>query len=93
MQAILIAVGGYIVSGLVWRLLASIGFSIITIGFINTVVNDYINRALDGFNTLMPPTILNLLGVAKVDVVISIWINALIFVSTYKSLKIIFVRK
>ena len=57
MQAILIAVAGYIVSGLVWRLLASIGFSIITIGFINTVVNDYINRALDGFNTSMPPTI------------------------------------
>ena len=54
MQAILIAVAGYIVSGLVWRLLASIGFSIITIGFINTVVNDYINRALDGFNTSMP---------------------------------------
>ena len=93
MQAILVAVAGYIVSGLVWRLLASIGFSIITIGFINTVVNDYINRALDGFNTSMPPTILNLLGVAKVDVVISIWINALIFVSTYKSLKFIFVRK
>lgn len=84
---------GFIVSGLIFRLLASVGFTLISIGFINNIVNDYINRALTGFQTSMPPTILNLLGIAKIDVVISIWINALIFVSTYKSIKFIFVRK
>lgn len=93
MSSILLKVLGFVVSGLVFRLLASVGLSLFSIGFINGVVNDYINRALQGFSVSLPPLVLNLLGVAKADVVISIWINALIFVSTYKSIKFIFIRK
>lgn len=93
MAGLLIKVFAFIISGLIWRLVASVGFTIFTIGFVNTIVNDYINRALQGFQTSMPPMIVGLLGLAKIDLCISIWINALIFVSTYKSLKFIFVRK
>lgn len=93
MGALLAKVAGFVVSGLIFRLLASIGFSLATMAFISTVVNDYVNRALTGFSSSLPPLVLNLLGIAKADVVISLWINALIFVSTYKSLKFIFVRK
>lgn len=92
MASILLRVIGFVLSGLVFRLLASIGFSLFTIGFLNSVVNDYVNRALLGFSSSLPPMVLNLLGVAKADFVISIWINALVFVSTYKSLKFMFVR-
>ena len=92
MPAILAAIAGYIVSGLVWRLLASIGFTLVTASFINGVVNDYIYRGLSVLGGLSSD-ITGILGILKADEQISIWINALLFISTYKSLKLIFVRK
>lgn len=92
MQAILIRVAGFIVSGLIFRLLASIGFTLITAGFINGVVNDYIHRGLSVLGGLSSD-ITGILGIVKADEQLSVWINALLFIATYKSLKLIFVRK
>lgn len=92
MPAILAVIAGYIVSGLVWRLLASIGFTLVTASFINGVVNDYIYRGLSVLGGLSSD-ITGILGIVKADEQLSIWINALLFITTYKSLKLIFVRK
>lgn len=92
MQAILIRVAGFIVSGLIFRLLASIGFTLITAGFINGVVNDYLNRGLSVLGGLSSD-ITGILGIVRADEQLSVWINALLFITTYKSLKFIFVRK
>lgn len=92
MYGLLVRVAGFIISGLIWRLLSSIGFTLVTAGFINGVVNDYLNRGLGMLGTLSPD-ITGILGLLKVDEAISVWINALLFVATYKSLKLIFVRK
>ena len=92
MQAILIRVAGFIVSGLIFRLLASIGVTLITAGFINGVVNDYIHRGLSVLGGLSSD-ITGILGIVKADEQLSVWINALLFIATYKSLKLIFVRK
>lgn len=92
MGALLARVGGFIISGLIFRLLTSIGFTLVTAGFINGVVNDYLNRGLSMLGSLSSD-ITGILGILRVDEQISVWINALLFVSTYKSLKFIFVRK
>lgn len=92
MPAILAVIAGYIVSGLVWRLLASIGFTLVTAGFINGVVNDYIHRGLSVLGGLSED-VTGILGIVKADEQLSVWINALLFIATYKSLKLIFVRK
>lgn len=93
MGALLFKIGGFIVSGLVFRLLASIGFSLATMTFISTVVNEYVNKSLQLLNYSLPSVVINLMGIAKLDIVLSLWINALIFITTYKSLKFIFIRK
>ena len=92
MAPLLARLAAFVVSGLIFRLLASIGFTLVTAGFINSVVNDYINRALNTLGSL-PSDVIGILGILRVDEMISLWINALLFVATYKSLKLIFVRK
>lgn len=89
---VLIALFGFIVSGLVWRLVASIGFGIFTAAFIYNVTNDYLNKSLSLMNQGMNPTAASLLGIVGADDCISVMIGGLVFISIYKSLKMIFVR-
>lgn len=92
MPAMLVAVIGFVVSGLVWRVLASIGFGLVTAAFVNDVVNDYMNRALTLMSGSIPADVAALLGIVGADDCISVIIGGLSFVATYKSLKLIFVR-
>ena len=92
MPAMLIAVLGFVISGLVWRVLASIGFGLVTAAFINHVINDYLNRSLNLMNSSLPPDAAALLGIVGADDCISVMIGGIVFVATYKSLKIVFVR-
>lgn len=93
MPVALVAVLGFIVSGLVWRLLASIGFGLMTANFINKIIDDYLVRSITQMNTALHPDVSAYLNIARVDDCISIMLGSLVFVSTYKSLKLIFVRK
>ena len=65
MPIALAAVIGFIVSGLLWRVLASIGFGLATAHFINQVIDDYLARSIQQMGTALPPdtsAFLNLLG-------------------------------
>lgn len=93
MPVALVAVIGFIVSGLVWRILASIGFGLMTAQFINKIVDDYLTRSITQMNTALHPDVSAYLNIARVDDALSIMLGSLVFVGTYKSLKLIFVRK
>lgn len=92
MPAMLLAVIGFVVSGLVWRLLASIGFGLATAAFVNNVINDYVNRALTLMNGSISADVAALLGIVGADDCLSVIMGGLSFVAVYKSLKLIFVR-
>lgn len=92
MPAMLLAVIGFVVSGLVWRLLASIGFGLATAAFVNNVIDDYVNRALNLMNGSMSADVAALLAIVGADDCLSVIIGGLSFVAVYKSLKLIFVR-
>ena len=92
MPAMLLAVIGFVVSGLVWRLLASIGFGLATAAFVNNVIDDYVNRALNLMNGSMSADVASLLGIVGADDCLSVIMGGLSFVAVYKSLKLIFVR-
>ncbi|AXH73446.1 MAG: DUF2523 domain-containing protein [Inoviridae sp.] len=92
MPAMIIAVLGFVISGLVWRVLASIGFGLATAAFVNNVINDYMNRALALMQGSLSADIAALLGLVGADDCISVMMGGLSFVAVYKSLKLIFVR-
>lgn len=92
MPAMLLAVIGFVVSGLVWRLLASIGFGLATAAFVNNVIDDYVNRALNLMNGSISADVAALLGIVGADDCLSVIMGGLSFVAVYKSLKLIFVR-
>ncbi len=92
MPIMLAGVISFIVSGLVWRILASIGFGIATAAFINNIINDYLNRALNLMSGSISADVSALLGIVGADDCISVIIGGLVFIATYKSLKLIFVR-
>ena len=92
MPAMIIAVLGFVVSGLVWRVLASIGFGLATAAFVNNVINDYMNRALSLMQGSLSADVAALLGIVGADDCISVIMGGLSFVAVYKSLKLIFVR-
>lgn len=92
MPAILVAVLGAVVSGLLWRILASIGFGLATAAFVNDITNDYINRALNLMQGSMSADVAALLGIVGADDCLSVIMGGLSFIAVYKSLKLIFVR-
>lgn len=89
---ILIAVAGFLISGLVWRLLASIGFGLATAYFVRNVIGDYLNKALNLMNSAVPADVAALLGMVGADDCLSVMMGGVTFIAVYKSLKIIFVR-
>ena len=93
MQFSLLSLFAVVVSGLVWRVLASIGFGLATASFINHVIDAYLVRSITQMNTALHPDVSACLNIARVDDCISVMIGSLVFVGTYKSLKLIFVRK
>ena len=93
MQFSLLSLFAVVVSGLVWRVLASIGFGLATASFINHVIDAYLVRSITQMNTSLHPDVSAYLNIARVDDCISVMIGSLVFVGTYKSLKLIFVRK
>ncbi|WP_066801455.1 DUF2523 family protein [Moraxella oblonga] len=93
MQFSLISVLGIVAGGLVWRILASIGFGLATANYINKIIDGYLVRSITQMNTALHPDVSAYLNIARVDDCISIMLGSLVFVSTYKSLKLIFVRK
>lgn len=62
-----IAVIGFIISGLVWRVLASIGFGLATASFINHVIDAYLVRSITQMNTALHPDV-SAYGLCKVNV-------------------------
>lgn len=93
MPIALAAVIGFIVSGLLWRVLASIGFGLATAHFINQVIDDYLSRSINQMTGVLPPSTSAFLNLIGADDCISVMIGGLTFVATYKSLKLIFIRK
>lgn len=92
MPALLAAVLGFVVSGLAWRILASIGFGLTTAYFVNDVISDYLNKSLRLMNGALPPDIAALLGMVGADDCLSVMCGGITFIAVYKSLKLMFVR-
>lgn len=93
MHGILIAVASFILSGLIFRLLASVGFGLGTAYFINSIVNDYLTRSIESMNTALPPETSAFLNIIGADEALSVMIGAVSFIASYKALKLIFVRQ
>lgn len=89
---IVVAVIGFVISGLVWRILASIGFGLGTAYFVRGVVSDYLNKALNLMNSSVSSDVAALLGMVGADDCISVMMGGLVFIAVYKSLKLMFVR-
>lgn len=89
---LLVGLVGFVISGLVWRLLASVGLGIITASFVNNVTTDYLNKSLSLMNSAISPDVAALLGMVGADDCLSVICGGITFISVYKSLKIIFVR-
>lgn len=92
MPAFLIGLFGYISSDLIIRLLSSIGVSLGVGLFIRSAMNDYINRALSELNGASH-TLLSFAGLLRLDDCLSIMIGGIVFVATWKSMKLSFFRK
>lgn len=82
----------FVVSGLIFRLLASIGFGLATQEFVGKVVDSYLQKGVKSLNSALSPEISAYLNIARVDDCISILIGTIAFIASYKSLKLIFVR-
>lgn len=93
MWGILYKLSVFVISGLIFRLLASIGFGLATQHFVKDVVSGYLNKGVTQMRTALSPDVSAYLGIARVDDCISILIGTITFIATYKSLKIIFIRQ
>lgn len=93
MPTMLIAVISFVLSGLIFRLLASIGFSLGVAFVINKVINDYLVRSVNQMGTALTPEVSAFLNLIGADDALSVMIGGVAFVATWKSLKLIFVRK
>lgn len=93
MAKLLALVSGYIISGLIFRLLASIGFGLATATFINELIHQYLSKSMAQMNTALDADVAAYLNLLRADDCISIIVGSISFVATYKSLKLIFVRK
>lgn len=93
MPIAIISIISFIVSGLIFRLLASIGFGLGTAYFINQVINDYLTRSINLMGTALPPETSAFLNIIGADHCISVMMGGLTFVAVYKSLKLILVRQ
>ena len=93
MPIALISIISFIVSGLIFRLLASIGFGLGTAYFVHQVINDYIARSVNMMDTALPPETSAFLNIIKADQAISIMLGGLSFVAVYKSLKLVLIRQ
>ena len=67
MQFSLLSLFAVVVSGLVWRVLASIGFGLATASFINHVIDAYLVRSITQMNTALHPDVSAYLNIARVD--------------------------
>lgn len=93
MPVMLIYVIGSVLSGLVFRVLASISFGLGTAYFINKVINDYLVRSINMMGTALPADVSAFLNLIGADDALSVMIGSVAFVATWKSLKLIFIRK
>lgn len=66
-----------VVSGLVFRALAALGFSYITYTGLNSVVGTIKSYVVGLFGSV-PPDVVQILGLAKIDVAVNIMISAVI---------------
>lgn len=93
MAKILAMISGYIISGLIFRLLGSIGFGLATQVFVDVLVDKYLKKSMYEMNTALGSDIAAYLNLLRADECISIIVGSISFVATYKSLKLIFVRE
>ncbi|MDC5516949.1 DUF2523 domain-containing protein [Acinetobacter baumannii] len=92
MAALFARVIAFAISGVVFRLLSSVGLSIFSMYAINDIFNEFIDQAYaasSGFS----PTVLSLLALAGIDKCITILVGAMTFVVYLRSLSFIFGRK
>lgn len=66
-----------VVSGLVFRALASLGFAYITYTGLNSVV-DTIKSYTVGLFSSVPPDVVQILGLAKIDIAFNIMLSAVV---------------
>lgn len=57
----------FIISGVIFRLLASIGFGLATQAFVGGVVDDYLQKGMKSMNALLSPQIAAYMHLARVD--------------------------
>lgn len=88
----LIGFASFVVSGVVFRIIASVVVGLMTASFVRGVVSDYLNKAFNLMNSSMSSDISALLGIAGVDNCLSVMAGGISFIAVYKSLKLIFVR-
>lgn len=92
MGKLLALISSYIVSGLIFRLLGSIGFGLATATFVQQVASSYLVKSVNQMNTALDADIAAYLNLLRADDCLSIMFGTISFVATYKSLKIIFIR-
>lgn len=90
MPAVLIKVLQFIVGGLISRLLISVGVGLFTAVYVKLYVDDYLSRSESLLISGLPPEVIQLAGIARLDDCISIIFGGLSLVATLKSLKLVF---
>lgn len=88
MGSLLVRVGLWIVSGLVARLLFSVGIGLSAQYAVSESATHFINYAIASFNSI--GGFIGLFGLAGVDKSLSIFIGAVSFRATYNALKLVF---
>ena len=90
MGRLLVLVFQFILSDIGLKILSSLGLSIGTSLFVSSVIDGYINRAVSQLNQGFHSDVMAFANIARIDDCISIMIGGIVFVASYKSLKIFF---
>lgn len=93
MHGLLLKVASIIASGIIFRLLASIGFGLGTASFIDDLIERYLQRSIHELGTALNPDIAAYLNLLRADDCLNAIFGTIAFIASYKSLKLIFVRK
>lgn len=88
MPAALIAIISFVVSGLIFRLLASIGFSLATAYFVNQIIDDYLVKSINSMSSALRPDVSAFLNIIGADDAISVMIGGLSFVAMCSYLRV-----
>ena len=79
----------YVGGTIVFKAISSLGLGLFSVFFINKLVTQSINQAVDYLKVGLPSAVLQILGLAGMDVFLSTVLSAVLVVAYLRSLKVI----